>query len=61
MQTMKTKEKKLKKTVPTCQDSFLSWSIYEELLGQHNSFSPGPEWLRWSGFHRWSFSEGERQ
>jgi len=61
MQTKKTKEKKSKKLSRQWRDNFSSWSIYEELLGQHNSFSPGPEWLRWSGFHRWSFSEGERQ
>jgi len=36
MQTKETKEKKSKKTVPTSRDNLSSWSIYEELLGQHN-------------------------
>jgi hypothetical protein len=44
MQTKETKEKKSKKTVPLKAGQFFSsWSIYEELLGQYNSFSPGPE------------------
>ncbi|HWN89507.1 MAG TPA: hypothetical protein VNM35_10610 [Chitinophagaceae bacterium] len=43
MQTKKTKEKKSKKLSRQWRDNFSSWSIYEELLGQHNSFSPGPE------------------
>jgi len=40
MQTNKTKEKKSKKLSRLRRDNFSSWSIYEELLGQYNSFSP---------------------
>jgi len=38
------KTKEIKKNCPDKSGQFFSsWSIYEELLGQYNSFSPGPE------------------